>query len=523
MKKFKKIISIAASLAMLIACVPIGGVIDDSGISMTASAEESDITSLLTYEILDDGTIEITGCDTSAEGDLEIPSEIDGYTVTSIGDRAFYNYKKLTSVTIPDSVTSIGDSAFYSCTKLTSVTIPDGVTSIGGYAFYFCYKLNSITIPNGVTSIEDCVFGACDSLTSVTIPDSVRKIKNHAFFSCDNLSSVIIPDSVTSIGDYAFSDCASLESVTIGNSVTSIGNLAFICCESLTDVTIPDSVTSIGNNAFEYCTSLTSITIPDSVTSIGDFAFRSCTSLTSITVNVDNGNYSSTDGVLFDKNQTQLICCPTDKKGIYIIPNSVTKIEDAAFRGCINLTDITIPNSVTDIGNCTFYNCSELTTITIPDNITDIGEYTFSNCTSLKSITIGNSMTYIDSYAFSKCNSLTDVYYDGTESEWNEITIGEVNECLTNATIHYAEIPVTTEQISEIYYGDIDMNGEITISDAVEILSNVSNSEKYPLNSEQLDRADVYQRGDGLSNMDALSVQKLIAQVITSLPETYNS
>lgn len=84
-------------------------------------------------------------------------------------------------------------------------------------------------------------------------------------------------------------------------------------------------------------------------------------------------------------------------------------------------------------------------------------------------------------------------------------------------------IPTTTEPISEIYYGDIDMNGEITISDAVEILSNVSNSEKYPLNSEQLDRADVYQRGDGLSNMDALSVQKLIAQVITSLPETYNS
>ncbi len=80
---------------MLIACVPIGGMIDDSGISMTASAEESDITSLLTYEILDDGTIEITDCDTSAEGDLEIPSEIDGYTVTSIGDFAITNVREV--------------------------------------------------------------------------------------------------------------------------------------------------------------------------------------------------------------------------------------------------------------------------------------------------------------------------------------------------------------------------------------------------------------------------------------------
>lgn len=133
-------------------------------------------------------------------------------------------------VTIPDGVTSIGDFAFCDCGKLTSVNIPDSVTSIGGYAF------------------QDC-----SSLTSVTIPDSVTSIGYRAFDGCYNLTSVTIPDSVTEIGDSAFSFCYGLTSITVPDSVTSIGNGAFKYCSGLTRITIPDSVTSIGHRAFSGC------------------------------------------------------------------------------------------------------------------------------------------------------------------------------------------------------------------------------------------------------------------------------
>ena len=179
--------------------------------------------------------------------------------VTQIGYKAFYECKKLTSITIPDSVTTIGEDAFYDCESLTSVTIPDSVTTIGNYAFYRCY-----------------------SLTSVTIGDSVTTIGDWAFYYCKSLTSVTIPDSVTTIGDWAFFHCYSLTSVTIGDSVTTIGYGAFAECYSLTSVTIPDSVTTIGDSAFKYCKSLTSVTIGDSVTTIGDAAFSWCSSLTSV-------------------------------------------------------------------------------------------------------------------------------------------------------------------------------------------------------------------------------------------------
>ena len=220
-------------------------------------------------------------------GEVIIPSTVtyNGtiYSVTSIGELAFYNCFPLTSVTIPNSVTSIGYRAFYYCISLTSITIPDSVTSIGYAAFQECKSLKSITIPNSVTSIGDDAFNNCSSLTSVTIGNSVTSIGNKVFHDCSSLTSITIPNSVTSIGYAAFYNCSSLTSITIPNSVTSIGVLAFEYCSSLTSVTIGNSVTSIGGGAFYRCSSLTSVTIGNSVTSIGDGAFQECKSLISVT------------------------------------------------------------------------------------------------------------------------------------------------------------------------------------------------------------------------------------------------
>ena len=365
------------------------------------------------YSMLDDSTVQITAYNGSAET-VVIPDTIDGKSVTSIGEFAFYDCSSLTSITIPDSVTSIGDSAFEDCTSLTSITIPNGVTSIGGWAFRGCTNIKSITIPDSVTSIGESAFSSCSSLTAIdvevgnnnytsvngvlfnkdktelicypagktdksyNIPDSVTSIGWYAFDDCSSLTSITIPNSVTSIGSEAFSGCTSLTNITIPDSVMSIGYEAFIGCTSLTNITILDSVTEIGWYAFSGCTSLTNITIPDSVMSIGYEAFIGCTSLTAIDVEIGNNNYTSVNGVLFNKDKTELICYParkTDKS--YNIPDSVTSIGDRAFDVCTSLTSITIPNSVTSIGDWAFCNCSMLMNVEIPVSVEKIGDRAF--------------------------------------------------------------------------------------------------------------------------------------------------
>ncbi len=310
----------------------------------------------LKFKITDteDKTVEVCGYDSSPTN-LEIPATVtineNEYSVTTIGNIAFWDCSTLTSVTIPDSVTTIGDNAFRGCTSLVSVTIGGSVTTIGICAFSNCRLLKTIEIPDSVTTIGESVFSGCTKLTSVTIGGSV-----------------------TTIGDYAFNGCTSLVSVTIGESVTTIGICAFSNCSLLKTIEIPDSVTIIGNSAFFGCAKLTSIKIPESVTTIGSSAFWGCSELASIT-----------------------------------IPESVTTIGESAFYGCSELAFVTIGKGVTEIGICAFSNCSLLKTIEIPDSVTTIGESAFYGCSELASITIPASVTTIGSGAFYRCNALATV------------------------------------------------------------------------------------------------------------------
>ena len=190
-------------------------------------------------------------------------------------------------------------------------------------------------------------------------------------------------------------------------TVTSIGVRAFMNCSGLTSVTIPNSVASIGEYAFCGC-DLTSVTIPNSVTFIGDKAF-SCSRLENINVDSENDNFSSLDGILYNKDVTNLICCPEAKTSV-TIPNSVTSIGASAFYECRSLTSVTIPNSVTSIGASAFYECRSLTSVTIPNSVTSIGNSTFRNCSRLTSVTIPNSVTSIGYNAFYNCESLKVIY-----------------------------------------------------------------------------------------------------------------
>ena len=305
----KRVLSLLLVLLMVVSLVPISALADKSNTDVAYAVEGGNI-------YFDKATGTITDCDDGVTEAI-IPAEIGGVKVTSIGEGAFSRYTSLTSVTIPSSVTSIGDYAFYCCTSLASIDIPNSVTSIGGYAFSGCTSLTSIDIPNSVTSIRGGAFSNCTSLASIEIPNSVTSIGNSAFNGCTSLVSIDIPNSVTRIGDVAFSGCTSLVSIDIPNSVTRIGDRAFRDCTSLASIDIPNSVTNIGSNVFNYCDGLENVDVEN-----------------------DNPKYMSLSGVLFTKDMSTLMKCPSRKSGTYRIPEGVVSIDDGAFQSCMNLTDI---------------------------------------------------------------------------------------------------------------------------------------------------------------------------------------
>lgn len=304
--------------------------------------------------------------------------------------------------------------------------------SIGSYAFQ--------DMQIEWTIINDGIVLASSGLL---LPDSVTSIGNYAFVSCQTYN-IIIPNSVTYIGKYAFNN-SKIAIVNISENVAEIGTGAFRDCKYLQEInvdinnpnyssvdgvlfnkdlttliqypegkyvydgyTVPNGVTTIDRYALAY-TDLETINIPGSVNNIANYAFYDNQNLKSINVAQDNLNYSSINGVLFDKTADSLITYPMGRHGIYSIPDETKYIKDAAFDRCSKLTAITFPSSITEIGSLAFQLCESLVSIDLPDGINEIKNSTFNMCTNLSFVNFGKNITAIEHEAFAYCYALQSV------------------------------------------------------------------------------------------------------------------
>ena len=325
------------------------------------------------------------------------------YYTCSVCGKVYKDAEGLTETTVADetlaTLSSAASGKFGRDDCLNWVLTEDGTLTISG----------SGSMPNYSTSSVAPWYRNRAKITAAVVKSGVTNIGDYAFYACLKLAAIDLPEGLTSIGQNAFQDCAKLKSVEIPKGVTRIDYGTFYGCSSLTSVSIPDGVTSIDGNAFYGCSSLTSVSIPDGVTSIGNAAFSGCSSLTSVS-----------------------------------IPEGVTSIDGSAFSGCSGLTSVSIPDSVTSIGNSAFSGCSGLTSVSIPEGVTSINYQAFSDCNGLTSVSIPEGVTSIGNFAFYQCTSLKDVYYGGDEVAWKQISIGNRNEYLTSAYIHYAATHICT-------------------------------------------------------------------------------
>ncbi len=349
-------------------------------------------------------------------------------SVTSIGKRAFFSCKNLSSFPALTSLEEIGDSAFAGCASLEKIYIPKTVGIPGEYAFYNSVK--EIEFEEGITEIPYFFCYYATNLERVVIPDSVISIGYKAFEGCEKLSSFPALTSLWEIGDDAFIGCVSLEKLYIPKTILYIGTNAFensvreiefeegitgiqsAACKNATNlerVVIPNSVTSIGNSAFEGCSKLSSFPVLTSLAKIGESAFAGCSKLSSfptLTSLVEIGesafkNCFALEKMYIPKTIESIGQCAFENSIKEIeFEEGITKIPDNACKRAYLLKNVIVPDSVTSIGEKAFEGCSKLSSFPILTSLTEIGNAAFYGCNALERIVIPKTIERIDLTAF---------------------------------------------------------------------------------------------------------------------------
>ena len=447
----KKYSAIIISLVMIVAVFSPLSTLENVNAETETAIEGEDIVS---YPVtggnlyFDRAIGAITDCDDNVSV-VQIPKEIEGIKVTSIGERAFSDCYNLLEVAFPNSIDAIGAYAFAHCRSLSKLILPENIKTIGKSAFLNCDSLRSVRIPATLTDLgesalrinsleniyvdsENPNFASADGVlfdktmhhliiypssnirTEYEIPKQVTDIEKDAFAFCKNLQKVTLPKDMTVISECAFNQCDSLEAITIVDSITNIEPFAFAECDNLKVMTIPKSVTNIGKNAFSGCGSLTKIEIPNGVMSIEPFLFSNCYELKDI-----------------------------------ILPDNLNAIGERAFSDCQKLDDLKIPGSVEIIGERAFEFCLALQTIEIPENTKIIASSAFRHCKALTEIKVAwNNSKYMDENGvlFNKQKNQLLTYPAGKKQR------------------HYT-VPASVTNISEESFIDCDYLKDVMLSD----------------------------------------------------------
>ena len=373
------------------------------------------------------------GAPSSVQIPFEVTYEGDTYSVTSIGNSAFYDCSSLTSVTIPNSVTSIGSYAFYDCSSLTSITIPNSVTSIGKWAFEGCSSLTK-------TNYTGDIAGWCNIMFGNNIANPMC-YSNNFYINDQEIKDLVIPNSVTSIGNYAFYGCSSLTSITCeAETPATLGNWVFSEVSKSIPVYVPCGCVEAYKAAYGW-KDFTNIQEPlaeYSLTVDVNDAIMGSAKVDKNTI-CDAAHISATPNVGY--HFVQWSDGNTDAiRTLVLTQDTVLTAEFAqSFSGQCgdnlywSYDETTKTISISGSGEMYDYTADsipwllfreQIVGLTTSNTVTSIGSYAFYKCSSLTSVTIGKSVTSIGNYAFQDCSSLNKTNYTGDIAGWCNIMFG---------------------------------------------------------------------------------------------------
>lgn len=340
--------------------------------------------------------------------ELTIPQDVN-----VIGKAAFKNCEKLEELHIGEQVRAIEREACRGCKSLKRLVLPSSLKKVGESAFRDCISMQSITTNNDELELGERTFENCASLSEINLSDGISELYGGVFNSCKSLIHIKLPAKLNILGESSFADCSSLEDIDIPEPVTKLDDMVFNGCLSLRTVNLKDRITKIGKYAFKDCKSLETIFIPRSVQSIGAGAFRGCSNLEEIVVDGHNRSFKSLNGILFNKNKSELVCYPAKIAANHFdIPDSVATISAWALCECTSLETVTIPDSVTEICEGAFYGCSSLKHIELPESVVRIDDTAFHGCTAMEYAVVPDSVKEFGWGIFSGCDNLTIICSD---------------------------------------------------------------------------------------------------------------
>ena len=365
---------------------------------------------------------------TGLETSIMVPSELDGYKVVSIGNKAFVNNVNLTNLVIQNNIESIGAGAFRDIKKLSSVKLPSNIVTIDSAAFAGCTSLKQIEIPSSLekTAMTYDYTGpfAGSGLEKVSFEEGTTRVAERLFKGCEKLKTISIPDSVKTIDEGAFSGAKGLSEVRLSSSLERIEASAFFNCTLLEKIEMPDTVTAIENEAFRNDTKLNEVVLSSNLKTINSAAFAGCVSLKQIEIPSSlektamvydyTGPFagSGLEEVSFEEGTTrvaQRLFKGCEKLKTISIPDSIKTIDEGAFSGAKGLSEVRLSSSLERIEASAFFNCTLLEKIEMPDTVTAIENEAFRNDTKLNEVVLSSNLKTINSAAFAGCVSLKQI------------------------------------------------------------------------------------------------------------------